>query len=49
MEDNVINQEIAMEIIGATGAAVECAPNGRKALERFEAVLKIPTPPSSGS
>ena len=38
VEDNVINQEIAMEIIGATGAAVECAPNGRKALERFEAM-----------
>ena len=38
VEDNVINQEIAMEIIGATGAAVECASDGKKALERFESM-----------
>lgn len=38
VEDNVINQEIAMEIIGATGATVECASDGKKALERFEAM-----------
>lgn len=35
VEDNVINQEIAMEIIGATGAAVECAADGREGLNRF--------------
>ncbi len=35
VEDNVINQEIAMEIIGATGAAVECAADGREGLQRF--------------
>ena len=35
VEDNVINQEIAMEIIGATGAAVECAEDGREGLRRF--------------
>lgn len=36
VDDNVINQEVAMEIIGATGAAVECASNGREGLELFE-------------
>lgn len=36
VEDNVINQEIAMEIIGSTGATVECASDGREGLERFE-------------
>ncbi|MCI8691240.1 MAG: response regulator [Lachnospiraceae bacterium] len=35
VEDNVINQEIAMEIIGATGAEVECASDGREGLNRF--------------
>lgn len=35
VEDNVINQEIAMEIIGAAGAAVECASDGREGLQRF--------------
>ena len=35
VEDNVINQEIAMEIIGATGASVECASDGRAGLQRF--------------
>lgn len=35
VEDNVINQEIAMEIIGATGALVECASDGRAGLRRF--------------
>lgn len=35
VEDNVINQEIAMEIIGATGASVECASDGRAGLRRF--------------
>lgn len=37
VEDNAINQEIAMEIIGATGASVECASDGREALNRFGA------------
>lgn len=37
VEDNVINQEIAMEIIGATGVTVECASDGKEGLERFEA------------
>lgn len=36
VEDNIINQEIAMEIIGTTGAAVECASDGKEGLERFE-------------
>ena len=36
VEDNAINREIAMEIIGATGAAVECASDGKEGLERFE-------------
>ena len=38
VEDNVINQEIAMEIIGTTGAAVECASDGREGLQRFESM-----------
>ena len=38
VEDNAINQEIAMEIIGSTGAAVECASDGKEGLERFEAM-----------
>lgn len=37
VEDNMINQEIAMEIIGTTGATVECASDGKEALDRFEA------------
>ncbi len=36
VEDNIINQEIAMEIIGVTGAAVECASDGKSGLGRFE-------------
>lgn len=38
VEDNVINQEIAMEIIGATGATVECASDGMEGLRRFESM-----------
>ena len=38
VEDNVINQEIAMEIIGATWAAVECASDGKEGLGRFESM-----------
>lgn len=35
VEDNELNQEIAMELIGEIGALVECASNGREALRRF--------------
>ncbi len=35
IEDNELNQEIAMELIGEIGAKVECASDGRKGLERF--------------
>lgn len=35
VEDNELNQEIAMELIGEIGARVECAADGRKGLQRF--------------
>ncbi len=35
VEDNELNRVIAMEIIGETGALVECAENGREGLDRF--------------
>ncbi|EOS68881.1 hypothetical protein C818_02756 [Lachnospiraceae bacterium MD308] len=35
VEDNKLNQEIAMELIGEIGALVECASDGRKGLQRF--------------
>ncbi|MCI8550306.1 MAG: response regulator [Lachnospiraceae bacterium] len=35
VEDNELNREIAMELIGETGAMVECAGDGRKGLQRF--------------
>lgn len=35
VEDNELNQEIAMELIGEIGARVECASDGRKGLQRF--------------
>lgn len=35
-EDNEINLEIAMELVGATGASVEAARDGAEALEMFE-------------
>ncbi|NBJ92436.1 hybrid sensor histidine kinase/response regulator [Parablautia muri] len=35
VEDNELNREIAMEIIGQTGAMVECAENGQEGLDRF--------------
>lgn len=35
VEDNELNQEIAMELIGEMGAMVECASDGRKGLQRF--------------
>ena len=35
VEDNELNQEIAMELIGEMDAMVECAADGRKGLQRF--------------
>ncbi|MCI9148930.1 MAG: response regulator [Lachnospiraceae bacterium] len=35
VEDNELNQEIAMELIGEIGARVECAGDGRMGLQRF--------------
>ncbi|HBN55479.1 MAG TPA: hypothetical protein DD414_01775 [Lachnospiraceae bacterium] len=35
IEDNELNQEIAMELIGEIGAKVECVSDGRKGLVRF--------------
>ena len=35
VEDNELNQEIAMELIGEIGAMVECAADGRQGLQRF--------------
>lgn len=40
VEDNELNQEIAMELIGETGALVECASDGRKGLQRFAEMPK---------
>ncbi len=34
-EDNELNREIAMEIIGSTGAIVECAEDGKQGVEKF--------------
>lgn len=36
VEDNELNREIAEEIISETGITVECAQDGREALEKFE-------------
>ena len=36
-EDNELNQEIAVELLGMTGARVETAGNGQEALDRFRA------------
>ena len=36
-EDNEINREIAVELIGMQGAQVECAVNGKEAVELFSA------------
>ena len=35
VEDNELNREIAMELIGELGARVECAGDGRKGLQRL--------------
>lgn len=37
VEDNELNQEIAMELLSFTGVQVEVADNGARALELFEA------------
>ena len=37
VEDNDINREVATELISMTGAAVECAVNGRDALDKVSA------------
>lgn len=36
VEDNELNREIAMELIGITGAYTECAEDGMRAVEMFE-------------
>lgn len=36
VEDNELNREIAMELIGATGACMESAENGVQAVKAFE-------------
>ena len=38
VEDNELNREIAMEIIGSTGVVIETAENGQEAVEMFEHV-----------
>ena len=35
-EDNELNREIAVEIIGSTGVAIECAEDGKQAVEIFK-------------
>jgi two-component system, sensor histidine kinase and response regulator len=37
VEDNLINQEVALDLLRAVGLQVEIAANGKKALEMFEA------------
>ena len=36
VEDNELNQEIAMELLGMTGVQVELAGDGKQAVERFQ-------------
>ena len=38
VEDNDLNREIAKEIIGMTGASIDCAENGKAAVEQFAAM-----------
>lgn len=35
-EDNELNREIAVEIIGMTGVQIECAANGKEAVDLFQ-------------
>ena len=37
VEDNELNQEIAMELLGMTGVQIEVAGDGREAVEKFAA------------
>lgn len=36
VEDNDLNREIAVEIIGETGVSIECAVNGQEAVQMYE-------------
>lgn len=38
-EDNELNREIAQELLSATGALIECAVNGKEAVDKFAASL----------
>jgi len=42
VEDNEINQQVAVELMEGVGVAVDVADNGRKAVERLEALAEIP-------
>ena len=37
VEDNELNQEIAVEILKASGAQIECASDGKEAVDKFRA------------
>lgn len=37
VEDNELNREIAVELLNITGAAIDCASDGKEAVERFMA------------
>ncbi len=37
VEDNELNREIALELLGGSGVQIETAENGRQAVERFKA------------
>ena len=37
VEDNALNMEIALELIGSMGVAIDCAETGQQAVERFKA------------
>lgn len=36
VEDNALNMEIALELIGSMGVAIDCAETGQQAVERFK-------------
>ena len=38
-EDNELNREIAQELLSTTGALIECAVNGKEAVDKFAASL----------
>ena len=37
VEDNALNMEIALELIGSMGVTIDCAETGQQAVERFKA------------